>query len=123
MILVDTSVWINHLYAADERLADLLVAEEVLAHPFVIGELALGHLRTREATLRDLRDLPEAIVAEHDQVLELVEKHALYGRGIGYIDAHLLAAVLLTPEAQLWTADQPLQAIAAEFRIAANLSH
>jgi predicted nucleic acid-binding protein len=123
VILVDTSVWINHLRVVDERLAGLLATEEVLGHPFVIGELALGNLRRRDAVLSDLRDLPEAVVAEHEHVIEFIERHALYGRGIGYVDAHLLAAVQLTPEARLWTADRPLQTIANELGIAANLPH
>ena len=123
MILVDTSVWINHLRSADERLAGLLDAGKVLGHPFVIGELALGNLRSREATLRDLSDLPQAPVAEDEHVLDLVNRLRLFGRGIGYVDAHLLAAVRLAPEAKLWTADRPVQAVAAEFGLAAILSH
>lgn len=123
MILVDTSVWINHLKFVDERLAGFLADGKVLGHPFVIGELALGCLRRRDAVLSDLRDLPGAIVAEHEHVLEFIERHALFGRGIGYIDAHLLAATQLTPETRLWTTDRPLQTIAVEFGIAADLSH
>ena len=123
MILVDTSVWINHLRAADERLSALLGAGEVLGHPFVTGELALGNLQPRDAILRDLRDLPQAVVAEDEHVLDLIERSALYGRGIGYVDAHLLAAVRLTPEARLWTADRRLQAVSAELGLAAMLPH
>jgi predicted nucleic acid-binding protein len=123
VILADTSIWINHLHTADERLTALLEAGEVLGHPFVMGELALGRMRGRQAVLLALYRLPQAMVADNEHVLTLIERHALYGRGIGYIDAHLLAAVRLTPEAQLWTADQPLQAIAVEFGIAANLWH
>ena len=123
MILVDTSVWINHLRAVDERLTALLDAGEVLCHPFVVGELALGNLRPRNAVLSDLRDLPQAVVAENDHVLDFIERGALFGRGIGYVDAHLLAAVRLTPEARLWTAERRLRAAAAEFGVAALLPH
>ena len=123
MIVVDTSVWINHLRAADERLTALLDAGEVLAHPFVIGELALGNLKPRDAIMRELRDLPQAIVAENEHVLNLIEHGVLFGRGIGYVDAHLIAAVRLTPEGKLWTHDQRLQAVAAELGVAAMLPH
>ena len=123
MILVDASVWINHLRTADDRLTALLDTREVLGHPFVLGEVALGHLRHRSAVLQQLRDLPQAAVATDEEVLGLIEREKLFGRGIGYIDAHLLAAVRLTPEAKLWTADRPLQAVAAELGLAAMLSH
>ena len=123
MILVDASIWINHLRAADERLVALLAAEEVLGHPFVVGEVALGYLPRRAAMLRELRDLPQAAVATDEEVMDLVERERLFGRGIGYVDAHLLAAVRLTPETTLWTADRPLQTVAAALGLAAILSH
>ena len=91
----------------------LLDAGEVLGHPFVIGELALGNLRGREAFLRDLRDLPQAAVVADAEVLHLIDRQALFGRGIGYVDAHLLAAARLTAGARLWTRDRSLQAVAA----------
>lgn len=119
MILVDTSVWVAHLRAGDERLAALLDSGEVLAHPFVIGELALGYLRRRDAFLDDLRDLPRAGVATDDDVLQFIERQSLFGRGIGYVAAHLLAAARLTPEAKLWTYDRSLQRVAAELGLAA----
>ena len=123
MILVDTSVWVEHLHTANEDLAALLSGGEVLAHPFVIGELALGNLRPRDPFLSDLRDLPQAMVAEDQEVLDLIERESLFGRGIGYVDAHLLAAARLTLEAKLWTRDRRLQAVAAELGVAAALSH
>ncbi|MGH7062230.1 MAG: type II toxin-antitoxin system VapC family toxin [Stellaceae bacterium] len=123
MILVDTSVWVAHLRAGDERLSALLDSGGVLAHPFVIGELALGYLRRRDAFLDDLRDLPRAGVATDDDVLQFIERQSLFGRGVGYVDAHLLAAARLTPEAKLWTYDRNLQRVAAELDLAAMPSH
>jgi predicted nucleic acid-binding protein len=123
VILVDTSVWINHLRAADERLAALLDAREVLGHPFVTGEVALGNLPRRDVVLSELHDLPQAAVATGEEVLDLIERQALFRRGIGYIDAHLLAAVRLTANAKLWTADRRLQTVAAQLGLAAMLPH
>jgi predicted nucleic acid-binding protein len=123
VILVDASVWINHLRTADERLFALLEAGEVLGHPFVTGELALGNLRRRRGVLADLRDLPQAAVATDEEVLRLIERQPLFGRGVGYVDAHLLAAVRLMPEVKLWTRDGPLQRVAAELGVAAVLPH
>jgi predicted nucleic acid-binding protein len=123
VILVDTSIWVDHLRAGDERLGALLNGGEVLGHPFVIGELALGNLRYRDAFLRDLFDLPQAVVASDEEVLRLIDRETLFGRGIGYIDAHLLAAARLTPDTKLWTRDQTLKAIAAQLGLAAMLLH
>ena len=123
MILVDASVWINHLRAADERLAALLAGHEVLGHPFVAGEVALGYLRQRDIIMRSLHRLPQAVVASDREVLRLIDEERLYGRGIGYIDAHLLAAARLTAEARLWTRDGRLQRVAAERGLAAMLPH
>lgn len=117
MILVDSSVWIDHLHAGDAALAALLGRGEVLAHPFVIGELALGSLRQRDIILGALADLPRAMIANEAEVLGLIARHRLFGRGIGYIDAHLLAATILTPDARLWTRDRRLQAIAHDMGI------
>ena len=101
MILVDSSVWTLHLRTGDPLLAGLLDRAEVLGHVFVRGELACGNLRRRDEILALLADLPQAVVATDDEVLELIERHRLMGRGIGYVDAHLLAATLLTGGALL----------------------
>ncbi len=123
MILVDTSVWVGHLRDGNERLSALLSGGEVLGHPFVIGEIALGNMRQRDPVLLAYRRLPPVTVAADQEVLRFIDRQALFGRGIGYIDAHLLAAVRLTPSAKLWTHDRRLHAIAAQLGLAATLSH
>ena len=114
MILVDTSVWVDHLRHGDAPLADLLERGAVLAHPFVIGEIACGSLTDRGAILALLQHLPMAVVAEPEEVLSSIERHKLHGRGIGYLDAHLIAATALTGGAKLWTRDRRLHAVARE---------
>jgi predicted nucleic acid-binding protein len=118
LILVDTSIWAEHIDREVEALAALLRAEPVLVHPFVTGELAMGNLRQRDRWLRDLQLLPQATVAAHGETMQLVERHRLFGRGIGYVDAHLLAATRLSPESLLWTFDQRLHAAAIQLRLA-----
>lgn len=119
MILVDTSVWVDHLRTGSPELTRLLDAGQVLGHPFVTGELALGHLRQRAAILTALADLPQAVAATDAEVLGFIDRHALAGQGIGYVDAHLLAATRLTPEAGFWTADRRLRDVAARLGLAA----
>ncbi|MHA6719065.1 type II toxin-antitoxin system VapC family toxin [Sphingomonas sp. RS6] len=118
MILADSSIWIDHLRSQDAALADLLYRGQVLAHAFVIGELALGSLRQREEIIGALQDLPKAIVADDAEVLALIAHQSLHGRGIGYVDAHLLASVRLTPDALLWTRDRRLKDTADHLGIA-----
>ena len=108
MILVDTSVWVDHLRTGVPELGALLEAGEVLTHPWVVGELACGTLRRRAEILELLGHLPAAPVATHDEVLAFIERHALMGRGLGYVDVHLLAAVRLHGDARLWTRDRRL---------------
>lgn len=112
MILVDSSVWVDHLRGGDATLARLLDDGRVIAHPFVVGELALGCLRQRELILTALQNLPQAVVASDTEVLCFIDQQALYGLGIGYVDAHLLASVRLTAGGSLWTRDKRLQAVA-----------
>ena len=119
MILADTSVWVAHFRKRDAALVALLDANLVLAHPFVIGELALGNLGDRRAVLTALLDLPAAVVARDSEVLEFIDRHALFGRGVGYVDAHLLAAARLTAGATLWTHDKRLRHVAEALRLAA----
>ena len=117
MILVDTSVWIDHLRIGDPQLTALLQEAQVLAHPWVIGELALGQLSGRSEVLGLLSNHPRAKVATEAEVMTLVETRHLFGLGIGYVDAHLLAAALLTTDARLWTRDKRLAAAAADLEI------
>lgn len=113
MILVDTSIWVDHLRAGDTALADLLERGTVLGHPWVSGELALGRLAQRREILQLLSSLPQAEVANAAEVAISIEAHQLYGVGIGYVDAQLLASTRLTPQARLWTRDKRLAAVAA----------
>ncbi len=122
MILVDSSVWVDHLRSGDATLARLLNDGRVIAHPFVVGELALGSLRQRELILTALQDLPQAVVASDIEVLRFINQQALYGLGIGYVDAHLLASVRLTAGGSLWTRDRRLQSVADRLGVAAVLS-
>ncbi len=118
MILVDTSVWIDHLRSGDERLANLLNRSEVVIHPFVVGELAGGNLRQRNEVLRLLNDLPQVVVASQEEVLHLIGHKELMGLGIGFIDAHLLASATLTDTTSLWTHDKQLQRVTRKLAMA-----
>ncbi len=126
MILVDTSVWINHLNPKDprfsiqhsERLKTLLNDNQVLGHSMVIGELACGNLKDRQTVLTDLENLPKASVATDDHVLSYIEQKQLMGRGIGYVDFHLLAATELTRSTELWALDGRLMDVATELNLA-----
>jgi predicted nucleic acid-binding protein len=111
VILIDTSVWVDHLRKGNSRLASLLEDGEILTHPFVIGELALGRLRRRQEILELLGNLPAAEVALHDEVLSMIDSHHLAGSGLGWVDAHLLASALLS-NAPLWSLDRKLDAAA-----------
>ena len=118
MILVDTSVWVDHLRRGVDELIRLLDGSQVLTHPYVVGEIACGKLRNRSEVLTLISDLPRVAVATDEEVLFFIEQHELMGRGIGYIDAHLLAAVSLAAPARLWTRDKRLGALATELDVA-----
>jgi predicted nucleic acid-binding protein len=117
VILVDTSVWINHFRGSSSVLAELLDQERVLVHPFVIGELACGNLANREEIIALLGALARAAKADDDEVLFFIDRHNLMGRGIGLIDVHLLASCLMS-RASIWTADKRLRAAAEGLNIA-----
>ena len=123
MILVDTSIWIDHLRQNNERLAQLLGTGQVLAHPYVIGELALGSMQNRNAVLGALQNIPQVPIATDDEVLHFIETNTLYGIGIGYIDAHLLAAARLSPGTMLWTRDKCLLAASTRLCLAHSVAH
>jgi predicted nucleic acid-binding protein len=114
VILVDTSVWIDHFRRRDAGLVALLERSYVVMHPFVIGELALGTLRQRDVVIEALRDLPRVRMAGDDEVLLFIDRHDLAGKGIGYVDAHLLAAARLTPGTLVWTRDRRLHDTAGQ---------
>src|SRR5512145_2710390 len=116
MILVDTSVWVEHFRAGNDRLQGLLLDEQVLCHPFVVGELACGTLQKRKEILTMLGALPVAELLEHDEVMRFLEVRRLYGNGIGWVDAHLLASTLVTG-CLLWTFDKPLRRAAAALNV------
>lgn len=118
MILVDTSVWIDHLRSGEPALATALEGGQVLMHPFVLGELACGNLKNRREVLRLLGDLPASPTATEPEVLDFIERRALMGRGIGYIDVHVLASTILAGDARLWTRDRRLAAAAGELELA-----
>jgi predicted nucleic acid-binding protein len=118
LILVDTSVWARHIQRKVDALVALLEADDVLIHPFVIGELALGNFQQRALLLRDLGDLPRSVNATDQEVLKLIDSHKLYGRGIGYVDAHLLASTRLSEGAMLWTLDDSLHLAAMQMKLA-----
>ncbi|PSJ16922.1 type II toxin-antitoxin system VapC family toxin [Nitrosomonas supralitoralis] len=121
MILVDTSVWINHLRNNDPHLVRLLTDNSVLGHPFVRGELALGNLRQRKEILAALDNLPQAPIVFTDEVNFFIEQRALYGLGLGLIDAHLLASTQLSGNTRLWTQDERLLAAALRLNLAVSV--
>ena len=118
MTLADTSVWVNHLRENDANLTALLNNNRVLMHPMVIGELACGNLRDREQILSMFKQLPHISVADDEEALFFIERHRLMGVGIGYIDAHLLAAALLADSVRLWTHDRRLRNAAVDLGVA-----
>jgi predicted nucleic acid-binding protein len=120
VILVDTAIWVDHLRTGDPELVALLQDGQVLAHPCVTGELALGHLARRREILGLLHNLPQASVATDVEVLALIDNQQLFGLGIGYVDAHLLAATMLTADARLWTRDKRLAAVADQRGLASG---
>jgi predicted nucleic acid-binding protein len=117
MVLVDTSVWVAHLRHGTIGLEALLNEAQVVCHPFIIGELACGHLKNRDEILINLQALPEAILAGHEEVMQFIEIYRLRGPGLGYLDMHLLASALLT-HVPLWTLDQRLNEVAVKLKLA-----
>jgi predicted nucleic acid-binding protein len=121
MVLADTSIWIDHFRRGDFHLARLLDRGDVATHPFVIGELLLGRATT-PGMIDDLDTLPKVVLASNAEVLKFISDRKLPGSGIGYVDAHLLAAAALTPETFLWTRDKRLHAAAKSLKLSADMS-
>ncbi|MGF1463502.1 MAG: type II toxin-antitoxin system VapC family toxin [Maricaulaceae bacterium] len=117
MYLVDSSVWINHLKASDDALIEALRTDLVSTHPYVIGELALGSLKNRATFVQMLKNLPVVKIADHEEVLDMIDARRLFSRGLGWIDAHLLASSLITGGMLLWTDDKRLADIASELGV------
>lgn len=117
MILVDTSVWADHLRSGEEGLSELLNGGQVLTHSFVIGELACGNLRNRTEVLDLLQKLPQAPLASQEEVLFFVESNALMGQGIGFVDAHLLASTALGGASRIWSYDKSLTRVASDLHL------
>lgn len=121
MILVDTSIWIDHFRRGVTDLSRLLSEDRVLTHPFVIGEIALGVLPNASPILEDLQRLRMVRIADDRELLHFVTARKLSGAGIGLVDAHLLAAVISTPGSRLWTRDKKLLAIAERMHVSAKI--
>jgi len=117
MVLVDTSVWVAHLRYGDTGLETLLDDGDVLCHPFIVGELACGNLHNRSEILSLLQTLPMAIDAEHEEVMQFIENYSLMGKGLGYIDMHLLSSATLT-KVPLWTLDKKLNQVSLKLGLA-----
>ncbi len=122
MILVDTSIWIDHFRVSDPQFVALLTRNEVLAHPAVIGEISLGSVAKRADVLRYLRNLPSVVVAAHDEIIIFIETRKLANTGLGYVDAGLLASAALTPGAALWSRDKNLRAAAVRCGLAPKVA-
>lgn len=121
MILVDTSVWSDHLRFGNAALEGFLIRGEVCCHPFIVGEVALGYLKQRAFILGRMQNLPMTMVASNAEVLDFIDRRAIVGRGIGYVDTHLLMSALITPKTVLWAKDKNLSAAAQAFNIAATV--
>jgi len=118
MILVDTSVWIDHLRSGSPLLAELLEQNRVVMHPMVLGELACGSLKNRQQLLQLWQSQDSLQAVSHDEALYFIEQHGLMGKSVGYIDVHLLASVALANGVKLWTQDKRLAHVAIEMRYA-----
>ena len=116
MVLVDSSVWVAHLRQGETGLERLLTDGDAICHPFIIGELACGHLKNRSEILSLLQSLPLAAQAEHEEVMRFIEDHRLAGHGLGYVDMHLLASALLS-RVPLWTFDNQLRRAASRLGV------
>lgn len=122
MILADTSVWVDHFRKRDPELHRQLEHNNICTHPLVVAELALGNMVNRQTTIAYLDLLPVAKTAQTHEVRHMIEARSLFRRGIGYVDAHLIASTLITPHTALWTRDRCLRGIAESLGISADLA-
>jgi predicted nucleic acid-binding protein len=120
MILADTSIWVDHLRGGNPVMENLLRRGQIVIHPFVVAEIALGSLHHRRQRLEELEALLEVKVAQLNEVRHMIEAHTLYSKGIGLTDAHLLASCLMTPGTQLWTRDGAMEKVARALEIPVN---
>ena len=116
MVLVDTSVWINHLRTSDRHLENLLLNGEVFCHPHIIGEIACGNIKNRQEIISLLQELPQAPLVEFEEFLYFIDQNKLHGKGIGFVDIHLLASAKLG-QIPLWTGDKRLQSASARLNL------
>ena len=121
-VLVDTSVWVDHLRSGDSDLTDLLNNNRVLIHPMVIGELACGNLNNRSSLMTLWMSLNSLMPASHDEVLYFIEHQRLMGKGIGYVDVHLLASITLISDVSLWTRDKRLKSVVSNMGLHCRLN-
>jgi predicted nucleic acid-binding protein len=127
VILVDTSIWIDHFRHGDAELRRIIHDDRLLCHPFIVGELALGSLRERDAVIAFLAAQREATIATHSEVMTTIDRYAIFSMGIGYTDVHLLTSTLLDRRSSLWTRDKRLaaaaQKVGATLHLPAQASH
>lgn len=121
MILADMSIWVDHLRGNSPEMVNRLSRGQIAMHPLIVAEIALGSLKSRQQRLGEMDALLEVNVARLDEVRHMIEAHALYSRGIGLTDAHLIASCLLTPGTQLWTRDAALETVAKAVGISVTL--
>jgi len=122
MILADASIWVKHFRQGHPQLQQNLLDGQILMHPLVLGEIPCGNLRARSKILDDLRRLPSALSGQDEEVLDFLEQHRLYGKGLNWIDVHLLASALLTG-CRLWTLDSRLGEMASKLKIGYSATH
>lgn len=120
MILLDTTIWVDHLRNSDPTVVSMLQAQAIVMHSAVLGEILLGNFRDRRAVFSALKEVPRIQGATDDDVIRLLDLHQLFGSGVGFVDAHLVAACLLTGKTYLWTRDRRLEAVASRLGISAN---
>jgi predicted nucleic acid-binding protein len=120
MILADTSIWVDHLRNRNPEMEKLLNRGQIVMHPYIVAELSLGSLHNRRKRLSEMEALLEVRVAQLNEVRQMIEAHGLYSKGIGLIDAHLIASCLLTPGTKLWTLDRSLEKVASDLEIRAD---